>query len=443
MKSTTNLLQHLILLLFFLNINKDNSAQNYTSYFTGNSTDAVTSPKGGVCLMGGATEDDNAMIWFLEQANGGDVLVLRTSGADGYNTYLYTDLGVTVNSVETIVCNNALASTETYLLQKIQQAEAIWFAGGDQWTYIDYWRNTAVDSLINQGIKNRKIVIGGTSAGMAIQGKYYFSAEFGTVTSSTALTNPYGPTVTVDSNTFIKNNFLQKVITDTHFDSPDRKGRLTTFLARIYTDYGVNGQAIACDEYTAVCIDTNGTAKVFGGYPTYDDNAYFVQVNCELADATPEMCTSGTALTWDKGGEALKAYQIKGTSTGTNTFNLNDWETGTGGTWKTWSANAGIFLEQNSTPINCTTLGVEENNTVAFSVYPNPANDLINVEINSAQAIEKIMVHDLTGKRCAVKTIESNNFSHTIGLSELNYGTYLLTVTSTNGYTYTHLIVKQ
>ena len=53
--------------------------------------------------MGGATEDDNAMIWFLERSNGGDILVLRTSGSDGYNNYLFSELGVNVNSVETIV----------------------------------------------------------------------------------------------------------------------------------------------------------------------------------------------------------------------------------------------------------------------------------------------------------------------------------------------------
>ena len=110
--------------------------QNYTSYFTGNAADVVTTPAGGVCLMGGATENDNAMRWFLQRANGGDVLVLRTSGSNGYNPYLYTTLGVPVNSVETIVCNNAAASTDPYLLRKIQQAEAIWFAGGDQWRYI-------------------------------------------------------------------------------------------------------------------------------------------------------------------------------------------------------------------------------------------------------------------------------------------------------------------
>ena len=43
-------------------------------------------------MMGGATEDDNAMKWFLERANGGDVLILRASGSDGYNQYLYSQL---------------------------------------------------------------------------------------------------------------------------------------------------------------------------------------------------------------------------------------------------------------------------------------------------------------------------------------------------------------
>ena len=42
--------------------------------------------------MGGASEDDNAMKWFLERANGGDVLVLRATGADGYNDYLFSSL---------------------------------------------------------------------------------------------------------------------------------------------------------------------------------------------------------------------------------------------------------------------------------------------------------------------------------------------------------------
>ena len=43
----------------------------------------------------------------------------------------------------------------------------------------------------------------------------------------------------------------------------------------------------ACDEYTAVCIDNTGIACI-GGFPTYDDNAYFIQRNCEVVDNIPE-----------------------------------------------------------------------------------------------------------------------------------------------------------
>ena len=129
-------------------------AQNYTSYFTGNTSDVSTIPQGGICLMGGATEEDEAIKWFLNRADGGDVLVLRASGSDGYNDYFYNQLGVTVNSVETIVFNDASASNEAYIQQKISQAEAIWFAGGDQWYYVSYWYNTPIQTEINQAIAN-------------------------------------------------------------------------------------------------------------------------------------------------------------------------------------------------------------------------------------------------------------------------------------------------
>ena len=145
--------------------------------------------------MGGAGEDDNGMKWFLERVNGGDVLVLRASGSDGYNDYLYSELGIDINSVETIVFNNPNAANLEEIHNRIMQAEGIWLAGGDQWDYVSFWRDTPVASLINDGIANRNIVIGGTSAGMAVLGEYYFSAINGTVTSTTALNIPYSTSV--------------------------------------------------------------------------------------------------------------------------------------------------------------------------------------------------------------------------------------------------------
>ena len=78
----------------------------YTSWITGDEGNSMAQPSPGVVLMGGASEHDEAMKWFLEQANGGDVVVIRASGSDGYNDYMFSDLGVTVNSVETIRFDN-------------------------------------------------------------------------------------------------------------------------------------------------------------------------------------------------------------------------------------------------------------------------------------------------------------------------------------------------
>ncbi len=352
-------------------------AQNFTTYFTGNTVDEVRSPEGGTCLMGGASEDDNGMKWFLNRADGGDVLVLRASGSDGYNDYLYNELGISVNSVETIVFNNASASQETYIHEKIKKAEAIWFAGGDQWDYITYWRDTPVDSLINEGILQRNIVIGGTSAGMAVLGRYYFTAENGTVTSSQALNNPYRSKMTVSNSPFIETNFLSNVITDTHYDDPDRRGRHSAFLARMMTDYSIFPKGIAAEEYAAICIDENGVAQVFGD-ASQEDFAYFIRPNCNLQDMQPEVCAAGQRLTWNHNGEALIVYKVKGTENGSNTFNVRDWKAIQGGTWEFWYVNNGSFKTSTSSETVCS--GDESNAMVVLengSLYLKKEDGLI------------------------------------------------------------------
>lgn len=381
--------------------------QSYTSYFTGNPLDTLTAPLGGICLMGGASEDDNAMSWFLQQAAGGDVLVLRASGSDGYNNYLYSSLGVAVNSVETIVCHGPQASYEPYIHEKIRQAEAIWFAGGDQWDYVSYWRNTPVDSLINEGIAQRNIVVGGTSAGMAIQGKYYFSAKNGSVTSAEALANPYHFRVTVDSAAFLNNSILHDVITDTHYDNPDRKGRHVVFLARILADYGVAAKGIACDEYTAVCIDTGGIARVFGEYPPHNDNAYFIQANCALSDFSPEACATGDPLVWDRGNQALKVYAVKGTESGANTFDLNDWATGSGGSWQDWYVVDGVLYGKTGDPIDCSVSSQKYLPLPELKVFPNPAHDYIKISAAGFPSEKgKLEVFDSVGQEVRAEEME-------------------------------------
>lgn len=406
------------------------TGQSYTSYFTGNTVNMIISPTpyGGLCMMGGASEHDEAMKWFLTHAYGGDVLVIRASGSDGYNDYMYTSLGISVNSVETIVFNNSSAAYDPYVLDRISKAEAIWMAGGDQWDYVSYWRNTPVDSLINEGIANRGLTIGGTSAGMAVLGDYYFSAENGTVTSTAALQNPFDTDITVDSTSFFDVPFLENVITDTHYDDPDRKGRHVVFLSHILQNYGVDAKGIACNEYTAVCIDENGIAHVFGDYPAYDEFAYFIAKNCELfyLSAFPEVYNSGTPLTWNYSGEILKAYKVPGTMNGTNTFDLNDWETGSGGEWLNWSVDAGTFIETASSAPSCSASTTELSED-GISIYPNPSEGAMMVEFTSSQN-RSFRLLDLNGR--IVWNTESELSSFSIDVSHLPAGIYHLNIVS-------------
>ena len=332
-------------------------AQPYASYFTGNTTDMVADALGGVCMMGGATEHDSAMAWFLARANGGDVLVLRASGSDGYNDYMYSGIGG-VNSVETIVFNNATAAADPHVLERIDRAEAIWFAGGDQWNYVDYWRGNEVAARINEGIAQRNIAIGGTSAGMAILGSFYFSAQNGSVTSSSALNDPYGVAMTVDDTPFLSVPHMAGVITDTHYDDPDRRGRHTAFLARMITDHGVEARGIACNEYVAVTIDQQGIAHVYGEWPDYEEYAFFLQVNC-VEPREPEICTPGSPITWSRDGQAVKVYRVPGLMQGDNWFDLNDWSTGSGGGWEHWTVRNGVFSAQTGTALDCS-VGVND-----------------------------------------------------------------------------------
>lgn len=394
-------------------------AQNYTEYQTGSTTDVTTNQQPGVCLMGGASEQEDAMIWFLNKADGGDIVVLRASGSDGYNNYFYTDLGVTINSVTTFVIDNAAGATDPYVLQRVANAEAIWFAGGDQYDYVSSFKDNAMEDALNDFVNVKQGVIGGTSAGLAILGGNYFSAQYGTLSSAVALSNPYHPRVTVGHDDFLDIPYLNTVITDSHYDDPDRRARHSVMLARIATDYSTRSFGIACNEYTAVCVEPDGKAYVYGEYPAYDEFAYFIQANC-TTDFEPETCVSGSPLTWDRNNEAIKVYKVPGTESGVNYFDLSDWETGSGGEWRNWTVDNGVFTSLVGVNPLCSALSVEDFDIAKVEVYPNPFSDHLN--INSQIEIENILLYDTLGKVIPV-ALDANN---TIDTSFLTVGIYFL-----------------
>lgn len=409
-------------LLFFLLVKAQTP---YTSYFTGDTSNVIKTTQYRLCMMGGATEDDEAMKWFLNGSGGGDIVVIRVTGSNGYNTYLYSSLGIPVNSVETLIIPSVAAANHPYVRRRLREAEAVWIAGGNQFDYVSYWNNTSVDTALNYLINTKKTPIGGTSAGMAIQGQAYFSAAAGSVTSPVALSNPYGSLVTIGNNDFIHNKILKRVITDTHYDNPDRRGRQSTFLARLFQDSSAAFYGIACDEYTAVCVDSTGIAKVYGGFPTYDDNAYFIQPNCILP-SSPETCVAAQSLTWNRSGQALKVYAIKGTSVGAGSFNLNNWQNpnASGGSWQNWFVVNGTFsATTGASAISCITTNIKNNTTEEINLYPNPTQSVLNFD----KLVEKITVKDLTGK-----TQATFFNAEKINIEKLEPGIYFIELRSEN-----------
>ena len=252
-------------------------------WITGSTQDTLVSTQQGLLLIGGGTEPDSGFLWWNAKVNGGDVVVLRVSGEDGYNDYLYSDIGA-IDSVETLKVTSQELASDPYVLFQVRHAEGLFFAGGDQWDYISLWSDTPLQEAIQDHISQGK-PIGGTSAGLAILGEWVFSAQEGTVYSEEVLENPYNQYVQLVSN-FVSIPQLSGFLLDSHFSDRDRLGRLIGFVARL-TGEGEVLQGWGIDENTALLIDEQG-AQVVGSGSVF--RVYF--------DRAPERCLPEEPLEW-------------------------------------------------------------------------------------------------------------------------------------------------
>jgi hypothetical protein len=228
---------------------------------------------------------------------------------------------------------------------------------------------------------------------------------------------------------------MENVITDTHYDERDQNGRHTVFLARFVKDNNRRGFGIAANEYTAICVGEDGKAYVYGEHPKYPEYAYFLQVNC-TTNYAPETISAGTVLDWNRGGEAVKVYKVPGTESGANYFDLNDWETGSGGVWQNWSVSNGTFARVSGINPQCGTLTIEDNVGFVAKVYPNPFSE--SIQIKALEKITALKLFDINGKSIPV-ILDKNNAISTASLSS---GIYYLKLKSALK-TQTLKVVKQ
>lgn len=270
-----------------------------TRWITGNAADNMAVSRAGIILMGGGTDVDAAFAWQRDRIGGGDVVVIRTSGADGYNDFLFSDIGG-VDSVETLLITSRALAMDPYVKWTLDHAEAIFLAGGDQALYVANWNDTHVSDALTKAW-TRNAVIGGTSAGCAFIAGIVYSATGGTVLSSEALDDPYDSRVTLDRDV-VDLPPLANVITDTHFAARDRMGRLLAFSARAIADgWTANPIALGVDERTALMIDETGTGTVAGTGAVY----------AVAPQAAPTKCTAGQPLEWS----GVPLYELRAGNT--------------------------------------------------------------------------------------------------------------------------------
>ena len=159
--------------------------------------------------------------------------------------------------------------------------------------------------------------------------QFVYTAEFGSAVSPTSLRNPYNDYITIGSD-FIPDDYLQNMITDTHFYQRDRMGRLVAFVSRIAQDswasipppestlykgcsdirYGARG--IGVDEATALLIDSDFSVTITSW--DSEGSAYLL-----CLDHMPQTCEHDADLEV----EGITVVRLQGNNT--NAFDLNTW----------------------------------------------------------------------------------------------------------------------
>jgi len=208
--------------------------------------------KGYLVLIGGAEDRKNEKVILKRTVslnNAKTVAIIPTASncphglAEDY-FYAFRDLGV--ENAHILDIREKEEAEKPEFLEKIEQADLIFFTGGDQSRLV----NTLIDTTLFEKIKDRYlngVTIAGTSAGAAAAcDPIIFDGDSGGLKKGTIR----------HSQGF---GFIKNVTIDTHFVNRGRLGRLTQFLSS-----GISLKGIGIGEDTAIIINNNDVFEVIG-----------------------------------------------------------------------------------------------------------------------------------------------------------------------------------
>ena len=202
-------------------------------------------------------------------------------------------------------------------------------------------------------------------------------------------------------------------------------------------DFGALTTGQVCVSASNACGTSNTRCTAIKGAPntpasitatpnTWCPNTAGVEFNANIANVT-----GAYTLSWTY--PETSANYVSG---GGNSSSLTlDWTTGNGAVMLTASNACGSGTKVFNVVLdNCREAGIDA--TQQFEVYPNPANDLVNISYQSdAKELIKVSLMDYSGKLVYIQNIQAgsgmNNYS--LDVSKFAPGVYMLNIQSING----------
>lgn len=219
---------------------------------------------GKLLVVGGGSENYNSWSdapygWAVQQAPNKRVAIIgtETSPTSWLPTYFVARGASFAKNFP--VATQAAANTQA-IYDSLVTYDMIFLRGGNQANYYNRYRNTLLQQAV-EVVFNRGGVVGGTSAGLHILSKVVYTALNGSVYSDEALANPHNQYMTLSDNFF---QFLPGVVFDSHVAERGRFGRTLGFVAKWKLDQNQDILGIGVDDKTALCIDQNLNATVYG-----------------------------------------------------------------------------------------------------------------------------------------------------------------------------------
>lgn len=98
-----------------------------------------------------------------------------------------------------------------------------------------------------------------------------------------------------------------------------------------------------------------------------------------------------------------------------------------------------VEINQTLAVVEGGTLSVGDNAFTSFSVYPNPAKDVVTIKSSATSQVVSAEIYDINGKKVLASPVVNDTFS----IQSLSIGTYILLAKDSEGTLSTHKLIKQ